>query len=76
MLLSRIINNLTANAIRYTEHGGVLIGCRRRQGCWVIQVWDTGIGIAEEHCRIFLKSISRSAMQRGIVCRALGWAWR
>ncbi|OFZ69547.1 MAG: hypothetical protein A2Z01_06970 [Betaproteobacteria bacterium RBG_16_58_11] len=49
MLLSRIINNLTANAIRYTGHGGVLIGCRRRQGCWVIQVWDTGIGIAEEH---------------------------
>lgn len=48
MLLGRVINNLTANAIRYTERGGVLIGCRRRQGQWVIQVWDTGIGIAEE----------------------------
>lgn len=49
MLLGRIINNLTANAIRYTEQGGVLIGCRRRQSGWVIQVWDTGIGIAAEH---------------------------
>ena len=48
MLLSRIINNLTANAIRYTEQGGVLISCRRRQGSWVIQVWDSGIGIADD----------------------------
>ena len=48
MLLSRVLNNLTANAIRYTERGGVLISCRRRQGSWVIQVWDSGIGIAEK----------------------------
>jgi two-component system, sensor histidine kinase len=30
MLLKRIVGNLIANALRYTEHGGVLIGCRRR----------------------------------------------
>ena len=54
MLLSRIINNLTANAIRYTTRGGVLISCRRRQGNWVIQVWDSGIGIDQEDLpRIF-----------------------
>ena len=45
MLFQRIIGNLVANAIRYTEHGGVLIGCRRRQGKMWVEVWDTGIGI-------------------------------
>lgn len=49
VLLGRIIGNLTANAIRYTEQGGVLVSCRRRQGQWLVQIWDTGIGIGAEH---------------------------
>ncbi|QCG89043.1 ATP-binding protein [Azospirillum sp. TSH100] len=44
-LLERMVRNLIENALRYTECGGVLIGCRR-QGGWVrIEVIDTGIGI-------------------------------
>lgn len=44
-LLRRMIGNLVANAVRYTEKGGVLVGARKR-GDWVrIDVWDTGIGI-------------------------------
>ncbi|HVJ56159.1 MAG TPA: hybrid sensor histidine kinase/response regulator [Aliidongia sp.] len=46
MLLERILSNLIANAIRYTEQGGVLVGCRRRGEKLSIEVWDTGIGIA------------------------------
>jgi signal transduction histidine kinase/CheY-like chemotaxis protein len=49
MLLGRMLNNLISNAIRYTERGGVLLGCRRRGGQWLIEVWDTGVGIAEDH---------------------------
>jgi CheY-like chemotaxis protein len=49
ILLGRLLNNLVANAIRYTERGGVLLACRRRQGQWVVQIWDTGVGIAAEH---------------------------
>ena len=49
MLLGRMLGNLVANAIRYTEHGGVLISCRRRQGQWMVQIWDTGVGIPAEH---------------------------
>jgi len=49
MLLGRMLNNLVANAIRYTENGGVLLSCRRRQGQWVVQIWDTGVGMAPEH---------------------------
>lgn len=44
-LLERMILNLVANAVRYTERGGILIGCRRRHGKTWLEVWDTGIGI-------------------------------
>lgn len=45
VLFQRIIGNLVSNAIRYTERGGLLIGCRRRQGKLWVEIWDTGIGI-------------------------------
>ena len=50
-LLHRILLNLVSNALRYTGHGGVLVGCRRSRGgshVW-IEVWDTGVGIPAEH---------------------------
>ncbi|MEO7241954.1 MAG: HAMP domain-containing sensor histidine kinase [Variovorax sp.] len=45
----RVIGNLLANAIKYTETGGVLLAARRRGDHVCIEVWDTGIGIAREH---------------------------
>ncbi|WP_172642445.1 ATP-binding protein [Azoarcus sp. KH32C] len=48
VLFRRIIGNLIDNAIRYTDRGGVLVACRRRRGKAWIEVWDTGIGIAED----------------------------
>ncbi|MEO5337190.1 MAG: PAS domain S-box protein [Magnetospirillum sp. WYHS-4] len=47
-LLGRILRNLIANAIRHTARGGILIGCRRRAGGLVLQVWDTGEGIPDD----------------------------
>lgn len=47
-MLKRILCNLIGNAIRYTEHGGVLVGVRRRHDHATIEVWDTGIGIQHE----------------------------
>ncbi|MCW2236971.1 ATP-binding protein [Azospirillum canadense] len=53
-LLERILRNLLANAVRYTEQGGVLMGCRRRGSQLWIEVYDTGRGIAEaDRQRIF-----------------------
>ena len=53
-LLGQILRNLLSNAIRYTADGRVLLGCRRRGHTLRIEVWDTGIGIAEEEVpRIF-----------------------
>ena len=43
--LRRIIQNLLSNAVRYTETGGILLGCRKRGDHLVIEVWDTGSGI-------------------------------
>ncbi|MEY4268238.1 MAG: hypothetical protein RIS90_2773, partial [Pseudomonadota bacterium] len=48
VLLGRIVGNLVSNAIRYTEHGGVLLACRCRAGRWWVEVRDTGIGIPED----------------------------
>jgi PAS domain S-box-containing protein len=47
--LTRIVGNLVANAVRYTHSGGVLVGVRRAQESVRIEVWDSGIGISEQH---------------------------
>ena len=53
-LLERILRNLVANAIRYTERGGIVVGVRARAGRVAIEVRDSGIGIADEHrARVF-----------------------
>jgi two-component system, sensor histidine kinase len=46
-LLRRMIGNLVANAVRYTNKGGVLIVARRHGQRLRIEVWDTGIGITD-----------------------------
>ena len=54
MLLQRVIRNLLANAIRYTQRGGVLLAARARGGLVSVEVWDTGPGIKQtEVDRIF-----------------------
>jgi signal transduction histidine kinase len=50
-LLARLIRNLLANAVRYTESGGVVLGCRRAGSEVRIEVWDTGKGIPADRPR-------------------------
>ncbi len=66
-LLERVLANLVANAIRYTERGGVLVGVRRVQKDWArIEVWDTGPGIAPEHReRVFEEFFQLDNQERG-----------
>lgn len=47
VLLQSILMNLVSNAIKYTEQGSILISARVRGDKVLLQVWDTGIGIAE-----------------------------
>jgi signal transduction histidine kinase/CheY-like chemotaxis protein len=44
-MLEEMIRNLLSNAIRYTDQGKILMGCRRAGGKIRIEIWDTGIGI-------------------------------
>ena len=54
ILLERILLNLVSNAIRYTSRGGIVVGCRRRGDRVRLEVWDSGIGLAEDqHRNIF-----------------------
>ena len=48
-LIELVLRNLVSNAIRYTERGGLLVACRPRAGGALVEVWDTGIGIAPEN---------------------------
>ena len=45
-LIANILRNLVSNALRYTKHGKILLGCRRSGAGLRIGVYDTGIGIA------------------------------
>lgn len=45
ILLEQVIGNFVSNAIRYTSHGRILVGCRRRGDKLSIEVHDTGPGI-------------------------------
>jgi len=47
-LLQSVMMNLVGNAIKFTADGGVLVSARLRGGRVIIQVWDTGIGIAAD----------------------------
>ena len=47
-LVALILRNLVSNAIRYSDTGGLLVACRKRGAYAVLEVWDTGIGIAAD----------------------------
>lgn len=65
LMLRRILQNLLANAVQYTEAGGILLAARRRGGAIRIEVWDTGSGIAPaERDRIFEEFQRGSASER------------
>lgn len=60
-LLRRALQNLLANALRYTSAGRILLGCRRVGGMLRIEVWDTGIGIMPENTERIFQEFHRDA---------------
>ena len=71
-LLRRVLQNFVSNAIRYTRRGGVLIGCRRRNGRLAIEVWDTGPGIPEGKLGIIFEEFRRLGTHEGDTPAGLG----
>ena len=71
-LLEQMIRNLLSNAMKYTERGRVLLGCRRRDEKLRIEVWDTGIGIPKSELKAIFgefHQLDNSARERS---RGLG----
>ncbi len=58
-LLRRVLQNFLANAVRYTERGGVLIGVRHASGRLRIEVHDTGPGIPVSQQRAIFEEFRR-----------------
>jgi Na+/proline symporter/signal transduction histidine kinase len=71
-LLYRILQNFLANAIHYTEKGGVLLGCRMREGKLRISIWDTGVGIAETEVTAIFQEFHRLDYARRLDEKGLG----
>ncbi|PAM97068.1 hybrid sensor histidine kinase/response regulator, partial [Streptomyces sp. Alain-F2R5] len=49
LLVERILRNLISNAVRHSDQGRVVVGCRKRGKTMRIEVWDTGTGIPPEN---------------------------
>ena len=64
-LLKRIVGNLIANAIKYTQAGGILVACRQTQQCFRIEIWDTGSGIAKDEQGLVFDAFYKSPTHIG-----------
>jgi len=70
-MLRRLLQNLVSNAIKYTPRGRVVVGCRRRAGACVIEVWDTGLGVPAAKQKTIFEEFQRLD-QGARVARGLG----
>lgn len=61
LMLRRIVQNLTANAVQYTKTGRVRLLARRRGGKVRIEVWDTGPGIGEADRKTIFEEFQRGS---------------
>lgn len=71
-LLEQMVRNLLTNALKYTKHGKVLLGCRRRGGQLSVETWDTGVGIPKHEFRAIFeeyRQLDNTARERS---RGLG----
>ena len=64
-LLRRVLQNFLSNALRYAEHGRVLLGVRRRAEQLRVDVWDTGPGIAPGEQQLIFQEFRRGSAAGG-----------
>ena len=71
LMLRRLLQNLISNAIKYTLHGRVLVGCRRRGRSLQILIYDTGVGVPPAKRSEIFKEFHR--LEQGArIARGLG----
>lgn len=72
--LRRILQNFLSNAVKYTESGKILVGCRREGEQVRICVYDTGAGISETDQNRIFSDFYRAPSQKSIAGLGLGLA--
>ncbi len=72
--LKQVIGNLIDNSIKYTPHGGIVVGLRCNSGKIRITIKDTGIGIAPDDIpKLFGKfSRAKDAFRTNVIGTGLG----
>lgn len=60
-LLTKILNNLLNNAIKYTDHGKITIKTQLSNNSAKIEIEDTGIGIDTEHLNIIFEPFRQTS---------------
>jgi signal transduction histidine kinase len=63
-MLATLLRNLVGNAVKYTDRGGILVGCRRRGAEMWIEIFDTGIGIPEDKLAVIFDDFRQLDPQR------------
>ncbi len=63
-LLSTLLGNLLGNAVKYTQTGKVLLGCRRRGNQVVVEIIDTGVGMDAEDAREIFNAFRQANTQQ------------
>ncbi len=71
-LFEQIVRNLLSNALKYTPSGKILVGCRRVDAKVRFEVWDTGIGIPENHIEEVFQEYHQLDASAGAEDRGLG----
>ena len=64
-MLEEMIRNLLSNAVRYTDRGRILLGCRRAGDNVRIEVWDSGVGITEHELAAYIPGVLSGDRRRG-----------
>lgn len=65
LVLMRIISNFTSNAVKNTQQGKVLVGCRRIDDGLRIEVHDTGKGIKKQNVESLQKAYAKGENSTG-----------
>ncbi|MBF0373042.1 MAG: response regulator [Alphaproteobacteria bacterium] len=71
-MLGRMVRNLVENALRYTERGRIVLSTRTEGDTVLIEVEDTGIGIAPDHLKLIFEEFHQVGNPERDKARGLG----
>jgi signal transduction histidine kinase len=71
-LLTRMVGNLVANALAHTSAGGVLLALRYRQGCYWIEIWDSGVGMNRSQSELTAQEFAQFSTESNMPGSGLG----